>query len=194
MMPRDSELGEMVAQFVVEQQHRFAKTIMGDADALETDGVAHAAADGFGKGFLGGETLGEQARDVRAGLVFRQLALAQHARRETFAVTRPQRFDAGDLDDVGADSEYHDKSTAQPDCCVACSFSPRLPIRHVSSFTARLLALWLARYDFSRFTFSSAFIFLTAASSPMNTDSAMMAWPMFSSTMLGIATMGCTLW
>src|SRR3989338_3880148 len=106
MMPRDSELGEMVAQDVVEQQHRFAKAIMGDADALKTDGGAHAAADGFGKCFLGGESLGEQARDVRAGLVFRQLTLAQHARRKTFAVTRPQRFDAGDFDDIGADSKY----------------------------------------------------------------------------------------
>src|SRR3989338_2161245 len=107
MMSGDSELGEMVAQDVVEQQHRFAKTIMGDADALETDGVAHAAADGFGKCFLGGESLGEQARDVWAGLVFHQLTLAQHARRKTFAVTRPQRFDAGDFDDIGADSKYH---------------------------------------------------------------------------------------
>src|SRR3989338_5496772 len=167
---------------------------MGDADALKADGVAHAAAGRLGERFLGGETLGEQARDVRAGPGFRPLAFAQYARREAFAVTRPQRFDTGDFDDVGADAEYHDKSTAQPDCCVACSLNPRLPIRHVSSFTARLLALWLARYDFSRFTFSSAFIFRTAASSPMNTDSAMMAWPMFSSTMLGIATMGCTLW
>src|SRR3989338_1561963 len=176
------------------QHHRFAEAVMGDANALEIDGVAHAAADRLGECFLGGETLGEQARDVRVGLVFHQLAFAQHARRETFAVTCPQRFDAGDLNDVGADAEYHDKSTAQPDCCVACSLNPRLPIRDVSSFTARLLALWLARYDFSRFTFSSAFIFRTAASSPINTDSAMMAWPMFSSTMLGIATMGCTLW
>src|SRR3989338_2702974 len=124
---------------------------MGDANAPEIDGVAHAAADRFGECLLGGETLGEQARDVWAGLVFRQLAFAQHARRETFAVTCPQRFDAGDFDDVGADSEYH---------------------------------AWAI----------SAFIFLTAASSPMNNDSAMMAWPMFSSTILGIATMGCTLW
>ena len=95
--------------------------------------------------------------------------------------------------------------------CVACSFIPRLPTWYVSSFTARLLAdnsasastdsglrnlvaLWLARYDFYGWPANNAFMFFTAASSPMNNDSAMMAWPMLSSTRLGIATIGCTLW
>ncbi len=47
-----------------------------------------------------------------------------------------------------------------------------------------------ARYDFSWHADSKAFIFLTAASSPIKIDSEMIAWPMLSSTMLGIATMG----
>jgi len=40
---------------------------------------------------------------------------------------------------------------------------------------------------------SNTFIFFTACSSPMNTASEMMAWPMLSSAMCGIATIGRTL-
>src|SRR5271169_3493460 len=41
---------------------------------------------------------------------------------------------------------------------------------------------------------SSAFIFFTACSSPMKSASATIAWPMLSSAMCGMATMGRTLW
>src|SRR4030066_2212087 len=89
MVAPNADLREPGAQRIVELQHWFAETVMGDADALKTDRVAHAAAGRFGKRFLGGKALGEQTRDIMAGLGFRPLVVAPHARCAMFSVTGP---------------------------------------------------------------------------------------------------------
>lgn len=54
-MAADTQLCQMGAQHFVELQHRFAKAVMCDADAAQTDRLAQSATNRFGKGFLGSE-------------------------------------------------------------------------------------------------------------------------------------------
>lgn len=67
--------------------------------------------------------------------------------------------------------------------CFTMTFDRRLDARHADNVGT----------DADDHAVSNAFILRTAASSPIKTASAMMAWPMLSSTMWGIATMGRTL-
>src|SRR3989338_7423792 len=151
MVAVDAQLRQIGAQGLVELQYRLAETVVRDADALEADGVAHAAADRLGERLLGGEALRQEPGRIGVSAKLRQLALAQQPFGEALAVTRPQCLEAGVFDDVRADTENHRHSRA-------CG-NPVI---------------------------KRPFIFRTAASSPMNSDSAMIAWPMLSSTMLGI--------
>ena len=75
-MSVDAQLCEVGAQHFVELQHWFAKPVMCDADAMEGDRVAHAAADRLGEGFLGRETLGEHPGRNGVLIKFGQFAFA----------------------------------------------------------------------------------------------------------------------
>jgi hypothetical protein len=80
---------------------------VGDTDVLESGRIAQACSQGLGKGFLGGEALGEKAC-LGLGLLERQpLLLGEDTLGEGVTETRERILDTGDFDDVGADTKDH---------------------------------------------------------------------------------------
>src|SRR3989338_6000716 len=113
MMPADAQLRQMLSQCLVKLQHRLTEAVMRDADAIQANRMAQTAADGFGKGFLGGKALRQQPRRMGVALEFRHFALAQYPPGKTSAVMRKHLLDARILDYIGAYSVDHIPSNSR---------------------------------------------------------------------------------
>src|SRR6185369_5057273 len=148
-------------------------------DVANPHTVREAGAHRLDDRFLGREPHGEEAfRTLRAGEL---LALCRHEQPvdEMIAEALERLLDASRLEHIDADTVNHGRRIIRETSAPRGSLSAdaRGAGRHAQRLASSM------SWRMSR----------TAGPMPSNTARAMIAWPMFSSTMSAIAATGCTL-